>query len=118
MVDDGEVRQNYETSHQTQSASFLGVVRGKRTAEDGKTQVLIEMRNRFKVGDTIEVLSPTIAFNKKLVVVAMEDQNGNEVTDAKNVQQKLYVTLEPIEDKTKTKNSIEAILEGDIIRTI
>ncbi|MBR5439850.1 MAG: U32 family peptidase C-terminal domain-containing protein [Clostridia bacterium] len=49
------------------------------------------MRNRFKVGDELEVLSPTNNFNKKFIVEKMEDENGQEVLDAKLVQQKLYI---------------------------
>ena len=49
------------------------------------------MRNRFKVGDELEVLSPTNNFNKKFVVEKMENEQGEEVLDAKLVQQKLYL---------------------------
>ena len=62
------------------------------------------MRNRFKVGDELEVLSPDENFLKKLKVLKMTDENGNEVLDAKVVQQTLY-----IESPLKLK-------EGDILR--
>ena len=58
-------------------------------AKDGK--VLVEMRNRFKVGDTLEVLSPTDTFNKKITITKMENLNGENIDDAKNVQEKLYI---------------------------
>ena len=64
----------------------------------------VEMRNRFAVGDELEVLSPTDAFNKKIVVEQMYDQKGNSVIDAKIVQQILKI-------KTDVKLS-----KGDILR--
>ena len=59
-------------------------------AKDGK--VLIEQRNRFVKGDTLEVLSPTDTFNEKIVVGDMTAEDGSIVEDAKIVQQKLYLT--------------------------
>ena len=50
---------------------------------------LIEMRNRFKVGDTLQVLSPKDTFNKEIIVNKMTDEKGNLVDDAKLVQQKI-----------------------------
>ena len=68
----------------------MAVVIGKY--ENGK--VLIEQRNRFKVGDTLEVLSPTDTFNKTILVTPMTDEKGQEVVDALGVQQKLYLTTD------------------------
>lgn len=50
---------------------------------------LIEMRNRFKIGDKLQVLSPTESFNKEIIVEKMLDEKGNIIEDAKLVQQKL-----------------------------
>ena len=47
------------------------------------------MRNRFKLGDVLEVLSPSSSFNKEIVVSRMENEKGEIVEDAKIVQQKL-----------------------------
>lgn len=120
MVDDGALRQNYETNHQTQNADFLGVVRGKRVRNDGRVELLIEMRNRFRKGDVIEVLSPTPAFNHRFVIESMQDMRGEEVIDAKNVQQKLYVLLAPEHSDSSllAESALQSILEGDIIRSL
>lgn len=121
MVDDGELRQNYETNHQTQTANFLGVVRGKRVRrDDGRIELLVEMRNRFKKGDIIEMLSPTIAFNQRFIIESMQDQNGNEVSDAKNVQQKLYLLLGAVgsDSSMLAETSLQAVLDGDILRSV
>ncbi|MBQ3596870.1 MAG: U32 family peptidase [Clostridia bacterium] len=47
----------------------------------------VEMRNRFVTGDELEVLSPSDSFNQRIIVPIMYDSKGNEVTDAKLVQQ-------------------------------
>ena len=65
---------------------------------------VIEMRNRFKSGDVLEVLSPNDTFLKKITVLKTEDENGNFIDDAKIVQQKL---------KLYTDVNLKA---GDILR--
>lgn len=79
-----------ESSAPVQTHEFMAIVIGKN--ENGK--VLIEQRNRFKVGDTLEVLSPTDTFNKTILVTPMTDEKGQEVVDALVVQQKLYLTTD------------------------
>ena len=59
--------------------------------DEERGAIICEMRNRFKVGDELEVLSPNSNFNKKFIVEKMTDENGGEVLDAKLVQQKLYI---------------------------
>ena len=76
-----------ESSMPVQSMEFMAKIVDDADGE----KVLIEQRNRFKVGDTLEILSPDENFNKTIVVEKMVDEKGEEVTDAKNVQQKLYL---------------------------
>ena len=57
--------------------------------DHNKKAIIAQMRNRFKVGDVLEVLSPTESFNKTITIEKLEDLNGNIVEDAKIVQQKL-----------------------------
>ncbi len=47
---------------------------------------VVEMRNRFKEGDELEILSPTENFAKSFTVKDMKDEKGESVTDAKLVQ--------------------------------
>ena len=49
--------------------------------------VKVEMRNRFAVGDTLEVLSPDQNFNKQFKVEKIINSNGEEILDAKGVQE-------------------------------
>ena len=73
-------------------------------SENKNGQVLIEQRNRFKVGETLEVLSPNKTFNKTIAVESLKDENGADVMDALQVQQKLHL-------KTNLK-----LMPGDILR--
>ena len=68
-----------------QSYEFMAIVKGDTT----NNYAIIEQRNRFKVGDELEVLSPNDIFNHKIIVEEMLDENGNTVTDASMVQQTL-----------------------------
>lgn len=102
VVSDGEIRQNYESSHQIQSSVFKGTV-----LENLGDSLLVEMRNRFKVGDVLEVLSPTKAHNRQLTIVKMVNEKGEEVMDAKRVQEKLRITFD---------GDIKQIMPLDILR--
>ena len=91
-----------EDSMPIQSSEFMAMVL-EDTNNDG--YALIEQRNRFKVGDTLEVLSPTQAFGKDIVVAPMKDEKGEIVEDASLVQQKLYLYTDNIK-----------LTKGDILR--
>ena len=71
-----------ETSTQKQTYDFVALV----IDSDGE-YITVEQRNRFKVGDELEVLSPSNSFNKKIKVLLMENQKGEPILDAKNVQE-------------------------------
>lgn len=77
---------NYDDSQSKGTHKFIAnVVEGNC----GKEYALVEMRNRFKVGDKLEVLSPSDSFNKVIEVTRLENEKGEEVIDAKIVQQRL-----------------------------
>ena len=82
-----ECKEHLESSMPVQTSEFMAVV--IEDANDGR--VLVEQRNRFAVGDELEILSPNKTFNKKWVIEKMWDTKGNEVLDAKNVQEKLFI---------------------------
>lgn len=90
---------NYADTQSSGERQFIAVV------EDcAEGFITVEMRNRFKVGDELEVLSPSENFNKKFVVTEIFDEEGNSVTDAKIVQQKLKIVCPFV------------LCEGDILR--
>ena len=88
MLNDSDETVNLTGSQSNGNSKFMANVLGY---DEEKGAIICEMRNRFKVGDELEVLSPTNNFNKKFIVEKMEDENGQEVLDAKLVQQKLYI---------------------------
>lgn len=53
----------------------------------GNGEAVVEMRGRFKVGDTLEVLSPTVLFGRAFVVESAKNSAGEAVTDCKLVQE-------------------------------
>ena len=94
---------NYDDSQSKGSRKFIASV----LDYDQEKGALIEMRNRFKVGDVLEVLSPSDSFNQKITVTHMETEKGEIVDDAKLVQQKLWL-------KTDVKLSAGDILRKEI----
>lgn len=86
MIKSDEPTQNYETSIQEQDSKFMAIV-----LDTKKGKILIEQRNKFKVGDKLEILSPTKSFKENINVSKMEDENGNEIQEAKMVQQKIWL---------------------------
>ena len=90
----------FTSSSPVQTHEFMALV-----LEDAKDDyVKIEQRNRFKVGDTLEVLSPDENFNKKIKVTEIKNLKGELIDDAKKVQEVLYLRTEL------------ALKEGDILR--
>ena len=91
---------NLDSSKYKQTYDFIAVV-----AEDSKDgYVLIEHRNKFKLGDELEILSSTSSFNKTLVLTDIKDEKGNNVEEVKRVKERVYI-------KTDLP-----LLKGDILR--
>jgi putative protease len=100
MVDDGKIKQNLQSSSQEQEAKFIAVV-----LEAFDDKILIEQRNKFAVGETLEMLSPNLPVGQSFVVKQIVDEKGNNITEAKNVQQKLFIYGAP-----------KGLTAGDILR--
>ena len=77
---------NYTDSQSKGDYVYIADVLG---SEDGF--VVAEMRNRFKKGDLLEVLSPDDTFLKTFVADEIYDSTGNLVDDAKLVQEKYRI---------------------------
>ncbi|MBO5926261.1 MAG: U32 family peptidase [Clostridia bacterium] len=92
---------NYEGSQSSGNSKFIANVLGY---DNARGLAVVEMRNRFAVGNELEILSPSELFNKKFIVEKMYNEQGEEVIDAKIVQQKLYI---------KTNLPLK---EGDMLR--
>ena len=89
-----------ETSMPVQTYEFIAMV--KEDAKDG--MVKVEMRNRFKVGDVLEILSADDNFLKTIEIKEIFDSKCQPITDAKRVQE--IVTI----------NCPYALKAGDILR--
>lgn len=85
LFGDNENTVNYEDSQSKGTHKFVASV-----VEDfNGSYAVVEMRNRFKVGDELEVLTPSENFNKIIKVGKMENERGEIIEDAKLVQQKV-----------------------------
>lgn len=82
-----------------QSCKFIGIVHGEE--ENGRYN--IEMRNRFSVGDTLEILSP-YSSGKSFTVTSIIDKNGDERQTAHLPQEILSVACP------------EKLHDGDLLR--
>lgn len=74
---------NYADSQEQGTRAYVADVLG-----DG----LVQMRNRFRVGDELEVLSPSVRFNRTFRVSELFGEDGERVEDAKLVMQKLRIS--------------------------
>lgn len=79
---------NHSDSQSKGTRVFTAVCVGNGSDEKGEYSV-IEMRNRFKKGDVLEVLSPSENFNERFAVDCMTDVKGSAIDDAKLVQQRI-----------------------------
>ncbi len=78
---------NYKDSQSKGTRKYVAKV--VKDAANG--EAVVEMRNRFKIGDRLEVLSPNDTFNKVFEVESIKDENGENVCDAKLVMQILKI---------------------------
>lgn len=94
-------KENLETSNPIQNSEFLAIVK----KELGSNEYVIEQRNKFLLGDVLEILSPTDSFNKTFKVEQLRDLEHNVVSVANQVQQELIITCP------------HKLQVGDILRT-
>ena len=79
--------QNYLTSDYIRDYSFVGLVR-EHDPETGLTTV--EQRNKFSVGDVIEIFGPGVPFYEE-TIEEMYDEEGQPVSSAPHPQQILKI---------------------------
>ena len=73
---------NYSDSQAKGDCDYIANV-----IEGGSGFAVVEMRGRFKVGDTLEVISPTQNFGKSFTVESAKKSDGESVDDCKIVQE-------------------------------
>ncbi len=85
LLGENDRTENFNDSQSKGTHKFIASV-----VEDFNGEyAVIEMRNRFIVGDSLEILSPSENFNKIIKVEKMTDLKGTPILDAKIVQQKI-----------------------------
>ena len=88
MLGENKETVNYSDSQSAGEKQFIATVL-EETNDEG--YFIAEMRNRFKKGDKLELLTPNDNFNSVILPVKITDEEGNDIEDAKLVQQKLRI---------------------------
>lgn len=84
----GADAQIYDNSVYVKDYTYLGLVHG---VEDGICRM--EQRNRFFVGDTVEVMKPS-GENQKVTVLGISDLEGNAMESCPHPKQKIFVRFD------------------------
>ena len=88
MLGENKETVNYSDSQSAGEKQFIATVL-EGTNDEG--YFIAEMRNRFKKGDKLELLTPNDNFNSVILPVRITDEECNDIEDAKIVQQKLRI---------------------------
>lgn len=84
--------QNYITSDYIRDYSFIGLVRDTDPATGLTT---VEQRNKFSVGDTVEIFGPYTPYYEE-VITEMYDEEGSPVESAPHPQQILRIRFSKV----------------------
>ena len=84
---DSDQKTNTLTSKVSQTYMYIAVVLDYLD----NNYLLVEHRNKFKLGDTLEVLSPDENFNKTFKVEEILDLNKNKIEEVKKIKQQVYI---------------------------
>jgi putative protease len=85
----GQPEQSYISSRTVQNYDFVAIVK-----EIAEKKIIVEQRNKFEVGDELEILSPSDMFLKKIKIEKMWDDRGKEITVADKVQKDVHIMTE------------------------
>lgn len=80
--------QIYDNNTYVKEYTYLGIIRGKN--EQGMYE--LEQRNKFSVGEIIEIMKPN-GENIKKPVLKILDEEGNEMESCPHPKQKIFVDL-------------------------
>lgn len=84
----GTESQIYDSSTYQSEAVYLGMAEGT----DERGYVCLEQKNKFCVGDSIEIMKPD-GRNIPVRVEAMEDEDGNPMESCPHAKQRFFVRL-------------------------
>lgn len=71
--------------------AYLGTIEG--IASDRDNRAVLSQKNKFSVGESIEVMKPN-GENFKLRVISIQDEKGNEMESCPHPKQKLFVKFD------------------------
>lgn len=80
-------KENLNTSKQSETHKYIAVV--LESLDNG--YVLVEHRNKFLLGDELEILSNGENFNKKFIVEDIIDCENNHLKEVKKIKQHVYI---------------------------
>ena len=80
-------KENLNTSKQSETHKYIAVV--LESLDNG--YILVEHRNKFLLGDELEILSSGENFNKKFIVEDIIDCENNRLKEVKKIKQHVYV---------------------------
>ena len=80
-------KENLNTSKQSETHKYIAVI--LESLDNG--YVLVEHRNKFLLGDELEILSSGENFNKKFIVEDIIDCENNRLKEVKKIKQHVYV---------------------------
>ncbi len=80
-------KENLNTSKQSETHKYIAVV--LESLDNG--YILVEHRNKFLIGDELEILSSGENFNKKFIVEDIIDCENNHLKEVKKIKQHVYI---------------------------
>ena len=80
-------KENLNTSKQSETHKYIAVI--LESLDNG--YVLVEHRNKFLLGEELEILSSGENFNKKFIVEDIIDCENNHLKEVKKIKQHVYV---------------------------
>ena len=92
-----EETQIYDSNTYIKEYTYLGIINqiSSRKAEDGQDEMLFEIsqRNKFTVGEKIELMKPD-GTNEEVTVQAIYNEKGESVESAPHPKEKLFIKLD------------------------
>ena len=80
-------KENLNTSKQSETHKYIAVV--LESLDNG--YILVEHRNKFLLGEELEILSSGENFNKKFIVEDIIDGENNHLKEVKKIKQHVYI---------------------------
>ena len=82
-----EEKTNIVSSKLTETHMYVAVV----IEDSNDNRCLVEHRNKFKIGDEVEILSRNDSFNKSFKITEIFDLENNPLAEVKKIKQRVYI---------------------------